>query len=136
DHVLHEGLTDAMNDVHMGVTAENLVERYDISREDQDLFALESQQRAAAAIREGRFEEEIVAVLVAQKKGEPKRVGTDEYPRADTTSDGLARLRPAFKKNGTVTAGNSSGINDGAAALVIASAERANALGRAPLARV
>jgi acetyl-CoA C-acetyltransferase len=136
DHMLHEGLTDAMHDIQMGITAENLVERYDISREDQDLFALESQQRAAAAISEGRFQEEIVAVPVPQKKGEPKPVDTDEYPRPDTSSDGLAKLKPAFKKNGTVTAGNSSGINDGAAAVVVAGSERAKALNLAPIARV
>jgi acetyl-CoA C-acetyltransferase len=136
DHMIHEGLTDAMNDIHLGITAENLVERYDISREDQDLFALESQQRAAAAIQEGRFADEIVAVPVPQKKGDPKPVSIDEYPRADTTSDALAKLKPAFKKNGTVTAGNSSGINDGAAALVVASTERAEALKLLPLARV
>ena len=136
DHMLHEGLTDAMHDIHMGITAENLVERYDISRDDQDLFALESQQRATAAINEGRFKDEIVAVPVPQKKGDPKPVDTDEYPRADASMDSLSRLKPAFKKNGTVTAGNASGINDGAAALVVASAERANALHLTPIARV
>jgi acetyl-CoA C-acetyltransferase len=136
DHMLHEGLTDAMHDIHMGVTAENLVERYDISRDDQDLFALTSQQRATAAIQEGRFKDEIVPVPVAQKKGEPKPVDTDEYPRADASMDALQRLRPAFKKNGTVTAGNASGINDGAAALVVASVERAKALNLEPIARV
>jgi acetyl-CoA C-acetyltransferase len=136
DHMLHEGLTDAMHDIHMGITAENLVERYDISRDDQDLFALESQQRATAAINEGRFKDEIVAVPVPQKKGDPKPVDTDEYPRADASMDSLSRLKPAFKKNGTVTAGNASGINDGAAALVVASAERAKALNLAPIARI
>jgi len=136
DHMLHEGLTDAMHDIHMGITAENLVERYDISRDDQDLFALESQQRATAAINEGRFKDEIVAVPVPQKKGDPKPVDTDEYPRADASMDSLSRLKPAFKKNGTVTAGNASGINDGAAALVVASAERAKALNVAPIARI
>jgi acetyl-CoA C-acetyltransferase len=136
DHMLHEGLTDAMHEIHMGITAENLVERYDISRDDQDLFALESQQRATAAINEGRFKDEIVAVPVPQKKGDPKPVDTDEYPRADASMDSLSRLRPAFKKNGTVTAGNASGINDGAAALVVASAERAKALNLEPIARV
>jgi acetyl-CoA C-acetyltransferase len=136
DHMLHEGLTDAMHDIHMGVTAENLVERYDISRDDQDLFALESQQRAAAAIAEGRFKEEIVAVPVPQKKGDPTPVDTDEYPRADASMDALQRLKPAFKRNGTVTPGNASGINDGAAALVVASAERAKALNLTAIARV
>jgi acetyl-CoA C-acetyltransferase len=136
DHMLHEGLTDAMHDIHMGVTAENLVERYDISRDDQDLFALQSQQRATAAIAEGRFKDEIVPVPVPQKKGDPKPVDTDEYPRADASMDALQRLRPAFKKNGTVTAGNASGINDGAAALVVAAGERAKALNLEPIARV
>ena len=136
DHMLHEGLTDAMHEIHMGVTAENLVERYDISRDDQDLFALTSQQRATAAIQEGRFKDEIVPVPVPQRKGDPKPVDTDEYPRADASMDALARLKPAFKKNGTVTAGNASGINDGAAALVVASAERAKALNLSPIARV
>jgi acetyl-CoA C-acetyltransferase len=125
-----------MHDIHMGVTAENLVERYDISRDDQDLFALESQQRAAAAIAEGRFKEEIVAVPVPQKKGDPTPVDTDEYPRADASMDALQRLKPAFKRNGTVTPGNASGINDGAAALVVASAERAKALNLTAIARV
>jgi acetyl-CoA C-acetyltransferase len=136
DHMLHEGLTDAINDIAMGITAENLAERYGLSREDQDLVALESQQRAAAAIRHGRFKDEIVPVPVPQKKGEPLPVDTDEYPRPDTSLDTLARLKPAFKKNGTVTAGNASGINDGAAAVVVAGLERAKALNRPPLARI
>ena len=136
DHMIHEGLTDAFHDIHMGVTAENVVERYGISREDQDAFAAESQARAAAAIREGRFRAEIVAVEIAQKKGEPKRFDTDEHPRPDATRDSLARLKPAFKKDGTVTAGNASGLNDGAAALVVASAERARGLGAKPRARI
>jgi len=136
DHMLHEGLTDAFHDIHMGVTAENLVERYRISRADQDAFAAESQARAGAAIREGRFREEIVLVPVAQKKGEVKAVDTDEYPRPGTTAEALGTLKPAFKKDGTVTAGNASGINDGAAALVVAGGERARGLGLKPLARI
>ena len=136
DHMIHEGLTDAFHDIHMGITAENVVERYGISREEQDAFAAESQARAEAAIREGRFKGEIVPVPVAQKKGEPKAVDTDEYPRAGTTAETLSKLKPAFKKNGTVTAGNASGINDGAAALVVTTAARARALGQAPMARV
>jgi acetyl-CoA C-acetyltransferase len=136
DHMIHEGLTDAFHDIHMGITAENVVERYGISREEQDGFGAESQARAEVAIREGRFKGEIVAVPVPQKKGEPKAVDTDEYPRAGTTAETLSRLKPAFKKNGTVTAGNASGINDGAAALVVTSAARARALGQAPLARI
>jgi acetyl-CoA C-acetyltransferase len=136
DHAIHEGLTDAFNDIQMGITAENLAERYGLSREDQDLAALESQQRAAAAVRHGRFKEEIVPVPVPQKRGEPLPVDGDEYPRPDTTLETLAKLKPAFKKNGTVTAGNASGINDGAAALVVAGSERAQALGRPALARI
>src|SRR5688572_3190548 len=136
DHMIHEGLTDAFHDIHMGITAENVVERYGISREEQDAFAAESQVRAEAAIREGRFKDEIVPVPVPQKKGEPKAVDTDEYPRAGTTAVTLSKLKPAFKKDGTVTAGNASGINDGAAALVVTTAARARALGQAPLARI
>jgi acetyl-CoA C-acetyltransferase len=136
DHMIQEGLTDAFHDIHMGITAENVVERYRISREDQDAFSAESQERAQAAIREGRFKAEIVPVPVPQKRGEAKAVDTDEYPRAGTTAETLSKLKPAFKKDGTVTAGNSSGINDGAAALVVTTAARARALGRAPMARI
>jgi acetyl-CoA C-acetyltransferase len=136
DHMIHEGLTDAFHDIHMGITAENLVERYGISREDQDAFAAESQARAAAAIREGRFKAEIAPVPVPQKKGELRLVDTDEHPRADATRESLAKLKPAFKKDGTVTAGNASGLNDGAAALVVTSADRARALAVKPMARV
>jgi acetyl-CoA C-acetyltransferase len=136
DHMIHEGLTDAFHDIHMGVTAENLVERYRISREDQDSFAAESQARAQAAIGAGRFKAEIVPVPVPQRKGEPTLVDKDEHPRADTTRESLAKLKPAFKKDGTVTAGNSSGLNDGAAALVVTSGARAAGLGVRPLARI
>jgi acetyl-CoA C-acetyltransferase len=136
DHMIHEGLTDAFHDIHMGVTAENLVERYRISREDQDAFAAESQARAQAAIGGGRFKAEIVPVPVPQRKGEPTLVDKDEHPRADTTRESLAKLKPAFKKDGTVTPGNSSGLNDGAAALVVTSAARAAGLGVRPLARI
>ena len=120
----------------MGETAENVAERYGISREDQDAFALESQQRAGAATREGRFTEEIVPVTIPRPRGDPVVVDTDEHPRPDTTRDRLAALRPAFRAGGTVTAGNSSGINDGAAALLVTSAEWAEREGRKPLARV
>ena len=136
DHMIHEGLTDAFHDIHMGITAENVVERYRIAREEQDAFAAESQARAEAAIRDGRFKAEIVPVPVPQKKGEARLFDTDEYPRAGTTVESLAKLKPAFKKNGTVTAGNASGINDGAAALVVTTAARARALGVPPLARI
>jgi len=120
----------------MGETAENVAERYAISREDQDLFAWESQQRAAAAMRGGIFAEEIVVVTVPRPRGDPVAVDTDEHPRPDTTLERLAALRPAFRAGGTVTAGNSSGINDGAAALLVASAEWAERTGRRPMARI
>ena len=120
----------------MGETAENVAERYAISREDQDVFALESQQRAAAAMREGRFAEEIAAVTIPRPRGEAITVDTDEHPRPDATLERLSALRPAFRSGGTVTAGNSSGINDGAAALLVASAEWAEREGRRPIARI
>jgi acetyl-CoA C-acetyltransferase len=135
DHMIHEGLTDAFHDIHMGITAENLVERYHLSRERQDAFAAESQARAEAAIREGRFKDEIVPVPVPDRKG-ARTVDTDEHPRPGTTAESLGKLRPAFKKDGSVTAGNASGLNDGAAALVVSSRERAERLGARPLARV
>ncbi|MGB9860663.1 MAG: acetyl-CoA C-acetyltransferase, partial [Moorellaceae bacterium] len=134
DLMIKDGLWDVFNDYHMGITAENLAERYNISREEQDLFALESQRRAAKAIKEGRFRDEIVPVKIPQRKGEPIEFVQDEFPRFDTTLEALAKLKPAFKKDGTVTAGNASGINDGAAALVVASASKAESLGLKPLA--
>jgi acetyl-CoA C-acetyltransferase len=136
DSMLAEGLTCAINGCHMGNTAEEIVKRFNVSREDQDGFAAESQRRAEQAVKSGVFNEEIVAVEIPQKKGAPVRVERDEYPRAGTTVEKLAALRPAFTKDGTVTAGNASGINDGAAALVVASNERADKLGRKPLARI
>ena len=136
DHMIHEGLTDAFHDIHMGITAENLAERYSIGRAEQDAFAAESQARAEAAIREGRFKPEIVPVPIAQKKGDAKPFDTDEHPRAGTTAESLGKLKPAFKKDGTVTAGNASGLNDGAAALVVASSDRARSLGLAVKARI
>jgi acetyl-CoA C-acetyltransferase len=136
DHMIHEGLTDAFHDIHMGVTAENLAERYGLTRAQQDAFAAESQARAEAAVRDGRFREEIVPVPVPRKKGEPGPVDADEHPRPGTTVEALGRLKPAFKKDGTVTAGNASGLNDGAAAVVVTSAERARGLGLPPMARV
>jgi acetyl-CoA C-acetyltransferase len=120
----------------MGITAEEIVTRYGISREDQDAFAAESQRRASRAIQEGRFKAEIVPVEVPQKRGDPIRIDTDEYPRADTSVEKLMGLRAAFKKDGSVTAGNSSGINDGAAALVVATDAKARDLGKKPLARI
>jgi acetyl-CoA C-acetyltransferase len=136
DSMLHEGLTCAMASCHMGLTAEEVATRYHVSRSDQDAFAAESQQRAERAIRDGRFKAEIVGVSVPQRKGEPKLVDADEYPRPGTTVDTLAALKPAFKKDGSVTAGNASGINDGAAALVVTTGGRARRNGAAPLARV
>src|SRR2546425_10179279 len=136
DSLLAEGLMCAMGGCHMGITAEEIVSRFDISREDQDSFAAESQRRATAAIASGWFKDEIVPVPIPQKKGDPVLFDTDEYPRAGTTAEKLAALRPAFKKDGSVTAGNASGINDGAAAVVVASDGRARELGRTPLARI
>ena len=136
DSMLLEGLTCAMGGCHMGITAEEIATRYKVSRADQDAFAAQSQERAVRAIADGRFKEEIVGVPVPQKKGDPLIVETDEYPRAGTTAEKLAALKPAFKKDGSVTAGNASGINDGAAALVVATGAKAQALGRKPLARI
>ncbi len=136
DSMVAEGLTCAINACHMGITAEEVAVRYKISRADQDACAAESQQRAERAMKDGSFQAEIVAVPVPQKKGEPLRIDRDEYPRPGTTVEKLAGLKPAFKKDGTVTAGNSSGINDGAAALVVATREKARGIGRAPLARI
>src|SRR5262245_26787154 len=136
DSMLAEGLTCAMGACHMGVTAEEVASRYEVSRADQDAFAAESQQRAERAIKEGRFRDEIVPVSIPQKKGDPIRVDTDEYPRPGTTAEKLAALKPAFRKDGSVTAGNASGINDGAAALVVMSGETAKKTGKKPLARI
>ena len=136
DSMIHEGLTCAINSCHMGVTAEEIASRYKISRADQDAFAAESQQRAERAQQDGSFQAEMVAVPVPQKKGEPLRIDRDEYPRPGTTVEKLAGLKPAFKKDGSVTAGNSSGLNDGAAALVVATREQARKIGTAPLARI
>ena len=136
DSMLAEGLTCAINSCHMGITAEEIASRYGVSRADQDAFALESQRRAVRATGDGSFAAEIVPVSVPQRKGDPLPIATDEYPRADTSIEKLAALRPAFKKDGSVTAGNASGINDGAAALVVASAARAKSAGTPPLARI
>jgi acetyl-CoA C-acetyltransferase len=135
DSMLQEGLTCAMNGGHMGMTAEEVVKRYCVTRADQDAFAAESQRRAEAAVTSGVFDREIVAVDVPSRKG-PVRVARDEYPRPGTSVEKLAALKAAFTREGTVTAGNSSGINDGAAALVIATDAKARALGRKPLARI
>ena len=136
DSILDEGLTCAIEGCHMGMTAERIVECFGISRAEQDAFAAESQQRAERAILTGDFRDEIVAVEIAKKAGESTRFEIDEHPRRNTTVETLATLKPAFKKGGSVTAGNASGINDGAAALVVTTAARARQLGRTPLAHV
>jgi acetyl-CoA C-acetyltransferase len=136
DSMIVDGLWDAFNDYHMGITAENLAQKYEISREEQDAFAAESQRKAAAAIESGRFKDEITPVMVPQRKGEPLRFDTDEQPRAQTTAETLAKLKPAFKKDGTVTAGNASALNDGAAAVLLMSAKKAESLGLPVLARI
>ncbi len=133
DTMVNDGLWDAFNDYHMGITAENIVEKYGISREEQDAFAAASQHKAVAAQKAGRFSGEIVPVEIPQRKGEPVIVDTDEGPRDGVTAEGLARLRPAFKKDGTVTAGNASSLNDGAAAVMVCSADKAKELGLTPL---
>jgi len=136
DSMLQEGLTCAIKGCHMGSTAEEIVSRFGVSRADQDAFSAESQRRALEAIDAGRFDREIVPVDVPGRKGAATRVARDEYPRPGTTVEKLGALRPAFAKGGTVTAGNSSGINDGAAALVVAAERKASELGRTPVARV
>ena len=136
DSMITDGLWDAYEDFHMGMTAELVAEKYGISRERQDQFAVESHRRAIDAAGSGRFAEEIVPIAIPQKKGEPILFAVDESPRADTSLEALARLKPAFKPGGTVTAGNAPGTNDGATALVVTSAEKAAALGRKPMARI
>lgn len=137
DLMIHDGLWDVFTDVHMGITAENIAERYKISREEQDEFAAWSQQKAERAIKSGRFKDEIVPVEVpGKKKGEVIKFEQDEHPRFGTTKEALANLKPAFKKDGTVTAGNASGINDGAAAVVVMSSTKAEQLGIKPMATI
>ena len=136
DTMLRDGLTDGFEDYHMGITAENVAEQYGITREDQDSFALQSQKRAVAAVESGRFKEEIIPVEIPQRRGEPLVFDMDEFPRKDVSLEGLSKLRPAFQKDGSVTAGNSSGINDGAAAVVVMSAEKAKELGVPVLATI
>ncbi|MCS3835723.1 acetyl-CoA C-acetyltransferase [Pseudomonas sp. JAI111] len=136
DSMLQDGLIDAFNDYHMGITAENLVECYQLTREQQDAYAARSQARAAAAINAGHFKAEITPVTIPQRKGEPLAIDTDEQPRPDATADSLAKLRPAFKKDGSVTAGNASTLNDGAAAVMLMSAAKASELGLPALATI
>ncbi len=136
DTMIVDGLWDVYNQYHMGITAENVAKQYGITREQQDALALASQQKAAAAQDAGRFKDEIVTVSIAQKKGDPIAFDTDEYLNRKTNADALAGLRPAFDKAGSVTAGNASGLNDGAAGVVVMTAKRADQLGLTPLARI
>ncbi|GEN56208.1 acetyl-CoA acetyltransferase [Halolactibacillus alkaliphilus] len=136
DVMIHDGLTDAFSSVHMGITAENVAEKYHVTREEQDAFALSSQMKAKQAQRSGRFDDEIVPVTVKNDAGEVMHVTQDEYPRPQVTHDDLAKLKTPFKENGTVTAGNASGINDGAASLVLMSKQKAQALGIPYLAEI
>lgn len=136
DYMVADGLTDIFNNYHMGITAENIVEKYGLTREEQDELSYNSQIRAEKAIKEGRFKEEIVPVIIPQRKGDPVVVDTDEYPKFGTTMETLGKLKPAFKKDGTVTAGNASGINDGAAAIIVMSKEKAQELGLKILAEI
>ena len=136
DSMLHDGLMDAFNHYHMGITAENLVDKYQLTREQQDAFAASSQQKAISAIKSGRFADEITPIQIPQRKGEPISFEVDEQPRDGITADSLSTLKPAFKKDGSVTAGNASTLNDGAAAVVLMSADKAKALGLPVLARV
>ena len=136
DAMVNDALTDAFNGYHMGITAENIAEQWGLTREMQDEFAANSQIKAEAAIKAGKFKDEIVPVVIPQRKGDPIVFDTDEFPRFGTTDEKLAKLRPAFKKDGTVTAGNASGINDGAAALVVMSAEKAKELGVTPICKI
>ena len=136
DSMIHDGLWDAYENFHMGNTGEIVAERYHVARERQDEYALNSHRKAIAAIRAGKFRDEIVPVPIPQRKGDPVLFDTDESPRADASIEALRALKPAFKKDGTVTAGNAPGVNDGAAAVVVTSAERAAALGKKPMARI
>lgn len=136
DSMVNDALTDAFEGYHMGITAENIAEQWNLTREIQDEFAATSQVKAEAAIKNGKFKDEIVPVVIPQRKGEAIVFDTDEFPRFGTTAEKLAKLRPAFKKDGTVTAGNASGINDGAAAVVVMSAEKAAELGLKPMVKI
>lgn len=136
DSMIQDGLTDIFNNYHMGITAENIAEEKGITKQMQDEFAVASQNKAEAAIKAGKFKEEIVPVVIPQRKGDPIVFDTDEFPRFGSTYDKLSGLKPAFKKDGTVTSGNASGINDGAAAIVVMSKEKADELGIKPLATI
>lgn len=133
DMMVHDGLWEIFNDYHMGITAENIAEKYNLTREMQDEFAVASQNKAEAAIKAGKFKDEIVPVVIPQRKGDPVVFDTDEYPKFGTTMEKVSKLRPAFKKDGTVTAANASGINDSGCALIVMSKEKADELGLKPL---
>lgn len=136
DMMINDGLTDAFSGVHMGITAENICEQWGLTREELDQFAAESQNKAEVALKAGKFKDEIVSVEIPQRKGEPIIFDTDEFPKFGTTAEGLGKLKPAFKKDGIVTAANASGINDGGAAVVVMSKEKADELGIKPLATI
>jgi acetyl-CoA C-acetyltransferase len=136
DSMIHDGLWDPYEDYHMGCTGEIVARKHGVTRQQQDEYAVESHRRAIAAIKAGKFRDEILPVPIPQKKGDVTMFDTDEAPREDTSLETLAKLKPAFEEGGTVTAGNAPGVNDGAAALVVTSAERARALGRTPMARI
>jgi acetyl-CoA C-acetyltransferase len=136
DTMILDGLWEIFNQYHMGVTAENIARQYDLRRDEQDSFAAASQQKTEAAQQAGRFKDEIVPVVIPQRKGDPITFAEDEFPRHGTTKEGLAKLRPAFDKEGTVTPGNASGINDGAAAVIVTTEEKARSLGLTPMARI
>lgn len=136
DLMIKDGLSDAFSGVHMGITAENIAEQWNLTREELDAFAAKSQQKAEAAVKNGKFKDEIVPVEVPQRKGDPVVFDTDEFPKFGTTAEGLKKLRPAFKKDGVVTAANASGINDSGAAVVVMSKEKADELGITPLATI
>ena len=136
DSMINDGLWDVFNNYHMGVTAENIVKQYKLTREEQDKFAAASQQKTEAAQKAGKFADEIIPVEIPQRKGDPIIFDKDEFPRPGVTAEGLAKLKPAFEKDGTVTAGNASGINDGAAFVIVMSEAKAKALGLEPLAKI
>ncbi len=136
DEMIKDGLWDVFNDYHMGITAENLAEKYEISRGEQDLFAAGSQNKAEAAIKDGKFKDEILPFEIPQRKGEPIIFDTDEFPKMGVTPEGLGKLRPAFKKDGTVTAANASGINDGAAIILMAGADAVKKKNLKPMAKI
>ncbi len=136
DEMVYDGLTDVFSQLHMGITAENVAEEYGITRQEQDEFSANSQEKAVKAIADGKFKDEIVPIVIPQRKGDPIVFDTDEFPRPGTTAEKLGKLKPAFKKDGTVTAGNASGINDGAAAIIVVSGDYVKEHGLKPMAKI